>query len=210
METSITSETISQHTMYKNNESSYTEADKEQIKLQWKQNQLSKAREIYFQHFSSQKMAWTKATVWKCAMMGLPLVPSIKGKPCHSQKGTTPKIGVKRLEKIQLKMGKVPTHQSLFWPGTKALCEIRKFQKSTKLLVLKASFLRLVREIMQKEHGDHQTQAGAVLALHEATKAYIICQIEDTNLCAIHAKCIMILPWDMRLAYRIMGKNVKW
>ena len=57
METSITSETISQHTMCKNNEGSYTEADKEQIKLEQKQNQLSKAREIYFKYFSSQKMA---------------------------------------------------------------------------------------------------------------------------------------------------------
>ena len=61
------------------------------------------------------------------------------------------------------------------------------------MLVPKASFLRLVREIMQKEHGDHQIQAGAVLALHEATEAYIICLMEDTNLCAIHAKCVMIL-----------------
>ena len=69
---SITSETTSQHTMCKNNEGSYTEANKEQIKLEWKQNQLSKAREIYFKYFSSQKMAWTKATVWKHAMMGLP------------------------------------------------------------------------------------------------------------------------------------------
>ena len=89
METSITSETILQHTMCKNNEGSYTEADREQIKLEWKQNQLSKSREIDFKYFSSQKMAWTKVTVWKYAMMGLPLFPSIKGKPCCSQKGKT-------------------------------------------------------------------------------------------------------------------------
>ena len=127
-------------------------------------------------------------------MMGLPLVTSIKGKPCHSQKGKTRKIGVKRLEKIQLKMGKVSTHQRQFWSGTKALSDRRKVQKSTKLLVLKASFLRLVREIIQKEHGDHRIEAGAVLAFHEATEAYIICLMEDTNLCAIHTKCVMILP----------------
>ena len=75
----------------------------------------------------------------------------------------------------------------------KALGEIREFQKSTELLVLKASFLRLVREIMQREHGDHWIQAGAMQALHEVTKAYIICLMEDTNLCPIHAKHVMIL-----------------
>ena len=62
---------------------------------------------------------------------------------------------------------------------------------------------------MQKEHGDHRIQAGAVLALHEVTEAYIIHLMEDTNLCAIHAKCVMILPQDMRLARRIRGENVK-
>ena len=62
---------------------------------------------------------------------------------------------------------------------------------------------------MQKEHGDHQIQAGAVLALHEATEAYIICLMEDKNLCAIHAKHVMILLQDMRLARRIRGGNVK-
>ena len=57
-----------------------------------------------------------------------------------------------------------------------------------------------MQEIFQKEHGDHHIQAGAVLALHEATESYIICLLEDTNLCAIHAKHVTILPWDMRLA----------
>ena len=47
---------------------------------------------------------------------------------------------------------------------------------------------------MQREHGDYQIQAGAMLALHEATEAYIIHLTEDTNLCAIHAKHAMILP----------------
>ena len=42
--------------------------------------------------------------------------------------------------------------------------------------------------------------------LHEATKAYIIWLLEDTNLCMIHAKQITILPRDMQLAQRIRGK----
>ena len=66
-----------------------------------------------------------------------------------------------------------------------------------------------MQEILQKEHGDHQIQAGVVLALHEATESYMICLLEDTNLCTIHAKHVTILPRDMRLAQRIWGENVK-
>ena len=70
----------------------------------------------------------------------------------------------------------------------KALRQIPCFQKSTKLLIPKLPFLQLVKEILQQEHGDPHIQAGAVLALHEATEAYIIWLLEYTNLCTIHAK----------------------
>ena len=76
----------------------------------------------------------------------------------------------------------------------KALKEIQKFQSSTELLIRKLPFQRLVWEILQQEHGCHHIQAGAVLALLEATEACIIQLMEDTNLCAIHTKQIMILP----------------
>ena len=206
---SITSETISQHTMCENSEGSYTEANKQQIKFERKPNQLLKAWEIYFKYFSLQKMARTKATVWKWAGMGLLLVTSLKGRTSWSLKGKTPRIGVKRLQQIKPKMGKIPSNKRQFQPDTWALCEIRKFQKSTELQIPEASFLRLVQEILQKEHRDHLIQAGTVLALHEATESYIICLLEDTNLCAIHAKHVTILPQDMGLAWRIWGKNIK-
>ena len=61
-------------------------------------------------------------------------------------------------------------------------------------------FLQLVKEVLQQEHRDHHIPAGAVLALHEATEAYIIWLLEDTNLCTTDAKCIIILPRDMQLA----------
>ena len=78
-----------------------------------------------------------------------------------------------------------------FRPSTQALWEIRRFQKSTELLIPKMPFLRFVKEILQWDHGDHHIQAEAVLALHEATEAYIIWLLEDTNLCAIHAKSLL-------------------
>ena len=61
-------------------------------------------------------------------------------------------------------------------------------------------FLELVREILQKEHAFHLIQAGAALALHKAVESYLIRLMEDTNLCAIHAKRVTILPRDMQLA----------
>ena len=48
-----------------------------------------------------------------------------------------------------------------------------------------------------------------MLALHEAMESYMIHLLEDTNLCAIHAKSVTILPRDMRVAQRIWGENVK-
>ena len=67
MEMSITSETISQQTICGDNEGldADRETNKEPIKLEQKQSKLSKAREIYFKYFSSQKMVRTKATVRK-------------------------------------------------------------------------------------------------------------------------------------------------
>ena len=69
-------------------------------------------------------------------------------------------------------MGKAPQVKKMqktrrFWPGTRVLCEIRKFQKLTEILILKLAFWRLVKEILQKENSWYQIQARAVLALHE-------------------------------------------
>lgn len=92
-------------------------------------------------------------------------------------------------------------------PGTVALREIRKYQKSTELLMRKLPFQRLVREIAQDYQGDLRFQTAAILALQEAAEAYLVGLFEDTNLCAIHAKRITILPRDMQLALRIRGER---
>ena len=90
-------------------------------------------------------------------------------------------------------------------PGTVALREIRRYQKSTDLLIRKAPFLRLVREIAQGMRRDLRFQSTAVLALQEACEAFLIGLFEDTNLCAIHAKRVTIMPRDLQLAQRIRG-----
>ena len=92
-------------------------------------------------------------------------------------------------------------------PGTVALREIRKYQKSTELLIRKLPFQRLVREIAQDYKSDLRFQSNAVLALQEASEAYLVSLFEDTNLCAIHAKRVTIMPKDMQLARRIRGER---
>ena len=108
-------------------------------------------------------------------------------------KGKAPAGGVKRAHR--------------FRPGTVALREIRRFQKSTELLVRKLPFQRLVREIANDFKSDLRFQSSAVLALQEAAEAYMVGLFEDTNLCAIHAKRVTIMPKDMQLARRIRGER---
>ncbi len=95
-----------------------------------------------------------------------------------------------------------------FRPGTVALREIRKFQKSTELLLRKLPFQRIVREIAQEYKSDLRFQSQAVLAIQEAAEAYMVGLFEDTNLCAIHAKRVTIMPKDIQLARRIRGERI--
>ena len=92
-------------------------------------------------------------------------------------------------------------------PGTVALREIRKYQKSTDLLIRKLPFQRLVREVAQEYKSDLRFQSSAVVALQEASESYLVSLFEDTNLCAIHAKRVTIMPKDMQLARRIRGEK---
>eukprot|EP00694_Reclinomonas_americana_P002456 EC787965.1.p2 GENE.EC787965.1~~EC787965.1.p2 ORF type:complete len:138 (+),score=48.58 EC787965.1:48-461(+) len=94
-----------------------------------------------------------------------------------------------------------------FRPGTVALREIRKFQKSTELLMRKLPFQRLVREIAQDFKSDLRFQSTAVMDLKEAAEAHLVGLFEDTNLCYIHAHRVTIMPKDMQLARRIRGER---
>lgn len=101
-----------------------------------------------------------------------------------------------------------PTRKRRYRPGTNALREIRQFQRSTDLLIRKLPFARLVKEIAEHYIGiDYgiRWQSNAVLALQEACEAFLIHLLEDTNLCAIHAKRVTIMQKDIQLARRIRG-----
>ncbi|XP_070706751.1 histone H3-like centromeric protein A [Pempheris klunzingeri] len=93
-----------------------------------------------------------------------------------------------------------------FRPGTRALMEIRKYQKSTDLLLRKEPFSRLVREVCQSFSREAlRWQVYALLALQEAAEAFLVLLFSDANLCAIHAKRVTVFPRDIQLARRIRG-----
>jgi histone H3 len=94
-----------------------------------------------------------------------------------------------------------------FRPGTVALREIRKYQKGTELLLRKAPFQRLVREIAGGIKEDIRFQATALAALQESAEAYVVALFEDSQLCAIHAKRSTVASKDMQLARRIRGER---
>ncbi|KYR02515.1 H3b, histone H3 [Tieghemostelium lacteum] len=114
-------------------------------------------------------------------------------------------LGSKSSQKHPAGAGLKKTHR--FKPGTVALREIRKYQKSSDLLIKKLPFQRLVREIAQEFKTDLRFQATAIQALQEASEAYLVGLFEDTNLCAIHAKRVTIMVKDVQLARRIRGER---
>ncbi|EHA50803.1 histone H3-like centromeric protein hH3v [Pyricularia oryzae] len=96
-------------------------------------------------------------------------------------------------------------------PGTLALREIRRYQKSTDLLMRKLPFARLVREValsVRPVDEGFRWQSHAILALQEAAEAFLVKLFEDTNLCAIHAKRVTIMQKDIQLARRIRADGI--
>ena len=91
-------------------------------------------------------------------------------------------------------------------PGTVALREIRRYQKSTELLIRKAPFERLVREIAQDFKTELRFRSDSIKAFQEAAEFYLIGLFEDSNLCAIHARRVTIMIKDIQLARRIRGE----
>ena len=94
-------------------------------------------------------------------------------------------------------------------PGVVALREIHKYQKSTELLIRRLPFARLIREIIYTftcmSEQPFRISADALCAIQDATEDFMVNLFADTNLCAIHAKRITIMPKDLALARRVRG-----
>ena len=94
-----------------------------------------------------------------------------------------------------------------FRPGRLALNEIRHFQRHTHLLIRRLPFQHLVREIADSFKTELRWRSSALMALQEACEAYLVWLFEDSNLCAIHAKRVTIMPKDIQLARCIHGER---
>ena len=113
------------------------------------------------------------------------------------------------IRKSKLSMGAIKRPHR-YRPRMRALMEIRRYQKTSELLIRKLPFQRLIREITQDYKVGLRFQASALMALQEAAEAFLIGLFEDTNLCAIHAKRVTIMPKDIQLARRIRGDYLKF
>ena len=130
-----------------------------------------------------------------------------------AQKAPRKKILKKALQKVakgKKSVKKAPKHKKFrYRPGTVALREIRRYQKSTELVLRKLPFQQLVREIIQDITGsvNYRVAPATMNALQEAAEAYLVGLFEDSNLCAIHAKRVTIMPKDIQIARRIRGER---
>ncbi|EIJ87504.1 histone H3 [Nematocida parisii] len=90
-----------------------------------------------------------------------------------------------------------------FKAGTVALREIRKYQKTTDLLIRKLPFQRLVREVASEYKTDVRFQSSSILAIQESLENYLTGLFEDSNRCAIHAKRVTLMARDLHLVNKI-------
>lgn len=125
----------------------------------------------------------------------------VKHNPTKMLTGNTDSIAV-------VDVYKKPRKPRRLKPGTRALKEIKKYQKGNSLIIPKAPFQRLVRELTQKLFVDkeYRYQKPAMDAIQEACEAYVIGILEDCQLAAVHSKRITIKPKDIVLSSRMRNK----
>ncbi|CAI2293472.1 unnamed protein product [Caenorhabditis sp. 36 PRJEB53466] len=115
---------------------------------------------------------------------------------------------------VRVRVGKsrvTKSHNRKWKPGQRAMMEIRKYQKSTDLLIQKAPFCRLVHEIVSSSswfREEFRIRADALLALQEVAEAFLVECFEGSNLLAGHAKRVTITVADMQLYRRLCLRNL--
>ena len=114
---------------------------------------------------------------------------------------------VKKQPKSQTAQALAQQQPHRYQPGMVALREIWRYQKSMELLIRKLPFQCHVHKILQGYGVGYRVTPAMMMALQEAAEAYLVQLLKDSNLCAIHAKCITIQPKDMQLARQIRGER---
>ncbi|KAH7723552.1 Histone core [Aphelenchoides avenae] len=136
-------------------------------------------------------------------------VPTAKKTPY----GTVVPMGVKapRVVKKAPPPKPMPKRKRHHKKGALALKEIRKYQASTNLLIPRRPFMRVVRKVAEKfAKPDLRFQELALLALQEASEAYLTYLFEDSNTVALHAHRVTIMPNDIALVRRIRGEKFNY
>ena len=113
----------------------------------------------------------------------------------------------KKQRRSQTGQATTQQHPHRYQPGMVMLREIWRYQKSTELLICKLPFQRFICEILQGCSVGYRVTPAMMMALQEAAEAYLVQLLEDSNLCAIHAKHITIQPKDIQLARQIRGER---
>lgn len=154
-----------------------------------------------------QASAKSPVLVSRTRQTGITPTPPVRFKTV-AKKSTTKasaEMTIRAIKKLKCDAVADNLKKQRYRPGTVALREIRHYQKSTKLLIPRLPFQRLVREIALTYKNQIAFQSAAISALHEACEAYLVNLFEDTNLCAVHAHRVTIMPRDIQLARRIRG-----
>lgn len=96
-----------------------------------------------------------------------------------------------------------------FRSGTKALAEIRFYQKNADdcLLIPQAPFSRLIRKFSLNYHDDIKVSKNAKLQLQAAIENFILELFENAQLAAIHAKRQKVYDSDLLLVLRIQRNS---
>lgn len=148
--------------------------------------------------------------------------------PATAQRGTNPVYGGgKRVQTVQTGKGKqniVPAHlrpgnqpkkPHRYRPGTVALREIRKYQKSTDQIITQAGFRRLMEDVVQDPDvcklsefpNGVRFDKDSRFNLKEAVESFIVHMLEDANIEAIHAKRVTVKPKDIHIVLRIRNQS---
>ena len=117
------------------------------------------------------------------------------------------KLNYKPAEKKD-KKGKVVKKSGRWLPGTVAMREIKALQKGTQLLIQKAPFQRLVRDVMDKHKQDMRFRASALEAMQEASEQYLISVFEGAVILQLHRKKKTLIQKDLSYTIRIRGDNL--
>jgi len=124
-----------------------------------------------------------------------------------AKKSVAPKAGKKAVKSASGSSSTGVKKVHRFRPGTVALRQIAKMQKSTDLLLRKAPFQRLVREVATSQKEGLRFAASAIAAIQEATESYVVSLLSDANLCALHTRRVTAMPRDLHLARRLRGER---